>query len=51
MGFMVSQHSIEANLDKIKEIMEIKSPKTVKEVQNLKGKIAALNKCLSFFKV
>ena len=51
LGFMVSQHSIEANLDKIKEIMEIKSPKTVKEVQNLKGKIAALNKCLSFFKV
>ena len=32
LGFMVSQHSIEANLDKIKEIMEIKSPKTVKEV-------------------
>ena len=39
---MVSQHSIEANLDKIKEIMEIKSPKTVKEVQNLKGKTTSL---------
>ena len=59
MGFMVSQRGIEANPDKIKAIMEIKSPKMVKEVQSLIGKVNALNrfisrainKCLPFFKV
>ena len=33
--FMVSQLGIEANPNKIKAIMEVKSPKTVKEVQSL----------------
>ena len=32
LGFMVSQWGIEGNPDKIKTIMEIKSPKTMKEV-------------------
>ena len=56
---MVSQRGIKANPDKIKERMEIKSPKIVKEVQSLTGKVAALNKfisratnkCLPFFKI
>ena len=56
---MVSQQGIEANSDKVKAIIEIKSPKTVKEVQSLIGKVAALNrfvframnKCMPFFKV
>jgi len=59
LGFMVSQRGIEANPNKIKAIMEIKSPKTVKELQSLTRKVAALNrfiswsidKCLPFFKV
>ena len=59
LGFMVSQMGIEANPDKVKAIIEIKSPKTVKEVQSLTGKVAALNKfisratnkCIPFFKV
>ena len=50
---------IEASPDKIKAIMEIKSPKTVKEVQSLTGKVAtpnifvfrATDKRLPFFKV
>ena len=58
-GFMVSQRGIEANPDKVKAIIEIKSPKTVKEVQSLTGKVEALNrfisratnKCMPFFKV
>jgi hypothetical protein len=58
LGFMVSQRRIEANLDKIKDILEMSPPKTVKEVQSLTGKAAALNrfvsrstdKCLPFFK-
>ena len=32
LGFMVSQQGIEANPDKVKEIIEVKSPKTVKKV-------------------
>ena len=28
LGFMVSQRGIEANLDKVKAIIEVKSPKT-----------------------
>ena len=59
LGFIVSQRGIEANLDKIKVIMEIKSSEIVKEVQGLTGKVAALNrfvsqvtdKCLPFLKV
>jgi ribonuclease HI len=58
LGFMVSQRGIEANPDKIKAILEMSPPKTVKEVQSLTGKAAALNrfvsrstdKCLPFFK-
>ena len=57
LGFMVSQRGIEANPDKIKAILEMSPPKTVKEVQSLTGKAAALNrfisrstkKCLPFF--
>ena len=32
LGFMVSQRGIEANLDKIRAIMEMKPPRNVKEV-------------------
>ena len=37
-SFMVSQWGIEENPDKIKAIMEIKSPRTMKEIQSLMGK-------------
>ena len=59
LGFMVSQRGIEANLDKTRAIVEMAPPRNVKEVQNLNGKIAALNrfmlratdKCLPFFRM
>ena len=35
LGFMVSQQEIEANLEKVKAILDIASPKTAKEVQRL----------------
>ena len=41
---MVSQRGIEANLDKIRAIIEMAPPKNVKEVQSLNGKVAALNR-------
>nr|XP_023911584.1 uncharacterized protein LOC112023193 [Quercus suber] len=58
LGFMVSQRGIEANPEKVQAIINMASPKTVKEVQKLTGRVAALNrfvsratdKCLPFFK-
>ena len=58
LGFMVSQRGIEANLEKVRAIVDMRSPKTVKEVQKLIRRIVALNKiiskatdkCLRFFK-
>ena len=58
LGFMASQRGIEANPEKVQAIINVTSPKTVKEVQKLIGRIAALNrfvsrvtdKCLPFFK-
>ena len=58
LGFMVSQRGIEANPEKVQAIINMESPRTVKEVQKLIGRIAALNrfvsratdKCLPFFK-
>ena len=44
---MVSQRGIEANPDKIKAILEMTPPKTVKEVQSLTGRVAALNRFVS----
>ena len=58
LGFMVSQRGIEVNQEKIRAIVELEPPRTVKEVQSLNGKIAALNRfvsratdrCLPFFR-
>ena len=58
LGFMVSQKGIEANPEKVQAIINMASPRTVKEVQKLTDRIAALNrfisratdKCLPFFK-
>ena len=58
IGFMVSQRGIEANPEKVRAILEMSSPKTIKEVQSLTGRVAAFNrfvsramdKCLPFFK-
>ncbi|XP_077222133.1 uncharacterized protein LOC143855976 [Tasmannia lanceolata] len=57
LGFMVSQRGIEANLEKIKTVVKLTPPKTIREVQQLTGMIAALGRfvsksaerCLPFF--
>jgi hypothetical protein len=59
LGFMVSQREIEANPDKVRAILEMPYPQTTKQLQQLTGRLAALNrfvsrssdKCLPFFKV
>ncbi|KAL0420688.1 UNVERIFIED_CONTAM: Retrovirus-related Pol polyprotein from transposon [Sesamum latifolium] len=59
LGFMVTQRGIEANPLKIKDILEMKAPACINEVQRLTGRIAALSrfisksaeKSLPFFKI
>ena len=58
LGFMVSQRGIEANPEKVRAILNMTSPKIIKEAQKLTGRITALNrfvskamdKCLPFFR-
>ena len=47
LRFMVFQRGIEANPKKVKAILNMTSPKTVKKVQKLIGRIAALNRFVS----
>ena len=59
LGYMILSRGIEANPDKVKAILNMELPKTVREVQRLTGHLAALNRFLSksaqcglpFFKV
>ena len=59
LGFLVSQRGVEANPDKIKAIIDMKPPRTVREIQSLTGRVVTLNKfvskatdkCLPFFRV
>ncbi|XP_010665592.2 uncharacterized protein LOC104882874 [Beta vulgaris subsp. vulgaris] len=47
LGFLVDERGIEANPDKIKAVLEMKSPRNVREVQRLTGCLAALGRFLS----
>ncbi|XP_059441915.1 uncharacterized protein LOC132174241 [Corylus avellana] len=59
LGYMVSNQGIEANPKKIQAVLDMQSPKNTKQLQQLTGRIAALNlfisrsidKCLPFFKI
>ncbi|XP_059446338.1 uncharacterized protein LOC132177877 [Corylus avellana] len=59
LGYMVSSRGIEANPEKIQAVLDMQSLKNVKQVQQLTGRIATLNrfisrstdKCLLFFKI
>ena len=59
LGYMVSRRGIEANPEKIKAILEMQPPSSVKDVQRLAGWVAVLgrfvpksgDKCCEFFKV
>ena len=43
LGFMVNQHGIKANLEKIKALLEMSSPKKPKEIMSLLGRVATLS--------
>ncbi|GJR02724.1 reverse transcriptase domain-containing protein [Tanacetum coccineum] len=47
LGHIVSKRGIKANPKKIQALTSLKQPKTMKEVQILNGKLAALNRFLS----
>ena len=58
LGLMVSKRGIESNPGKIKEILDMEAPTSLKEVQKLTARLSALGrfisksgeKCLPFFK-
>ena len=47
IGFIVNNRGIEANPDKIKAVLDMASPSSIKEVQRLTGRIAALSRFVS----
>ena len=47
LGFIVNYRGIEANPDKIKAVLDMSSPSSIKEVQHLTGRIAALSRFVS----
>ena len=59
LGFIVNNRGIEANPDKIKVMLDMSSPLSIKEVQRLTRRIAALSrfvsrasdKCEPFFQI
>ncbi|GJR09833.1 reverse transcriptase domain-containing protein [Tanacetum coccineum] len=47
LGYMVTSEGIRANPKKTKAISNLQSPKTLKEMQSLSGKLASLNRFLA----
>ncbi|KAI5313233.1 hypothetical protein L3X38_042407 [Prunus dulcis] len=47
LSFMISQRGIEANPKNIQAILDMTIPKTVKDIQSLTGRVAALTKFIS----
>ena len=47
LGYMVTHRGIEVNLDQIKDINNLRSPRNPKEVQKLTGMAAALSRFIS----
>ncbi|KAL0455998.1 UNVERIFIED_CONTAM: hypothetical protein Slati_0939000 [Sesamum latifolium] len=47
LGYLVTQRGIEANPDKIQAIQQMREPQTIREVQQLTGRMAALNRFIS----
>ena len=47
LGFIVNSQGIEANLDKIKVVLDMIPPSNVREIQRLTGRIDALSRFVS----
>nr|GEU68899.1 reverse transcriptase domain-containing protein [Tanacetum cinerariifolium] len=46
LGYMVTPEGIKSSLDKPAAVLQLPSPRTIKEVQSLNGKLASLNRFL-----
>ncbi|GJV03552.1 reverse transcriptase domain-containing protein [Tanacetum coccineum] len=47
LGYMISPEGIKPCPDKTEDVLQLPSPRTIKEVQSLNGKLASLNRFLS----
>ena len=47
LGFIVNNRGIEANLDKIKVVLDMLPPSNIKDIKRLTGRIAALSRFVS----
>ncbi|RDX97491.1 hypothetical protein CR513_19729, partial [Mucuna pruriens] len=47
LGFMLSERGIEANPDKCRAVLNMRSPQNMKEVQQLMGRVIALSRFIS----
>ncbi|GJS23243.1 hypothetical protein Tco_0451875 [Tanacetum coccineum] len=47
LGYMITQEGIKPCPSKTEAVLQLPSPRTIKEVQNLIGKLASLNRFLS----
>ncbi|XP_075515568.1 uncharacterized protein LOC142550215 [Primulina tabacum] len=47
LGFIVTDRGIEVNQEKVKSVMSMPSPRSVKEVQKLTGRIASISRFIS----
>ncbi|XP_019159996.1 PREDICTED: uncharacterized protein LOC109156598 [Ipomoea nil] len=47
LGFMVTRNGIEPNPEKVRTILDMEPPRSIKEVQRLNGRLAALGRFLS----
>ncbi|XP_057740563.1 uncharacterized protein LOC130957736 [Arachis stenosperma] len=46
LGFMITQRGVEANPEKCRAVLEMTSPKNLKEIQKLTGRLTALSRFL-----
>ena len=59
LGFLVSKRGVKANPEKIRAVLDMRPPTTVKEVQRLASRVALLgrfvlksdDRCAEFFKI
>ena len=47
LGFIVNNRGIEANPDKIKDVLDMLPPSNIKDIQHLTGRIAVLSRFIS----
>ncbi|RDY04798.1 Retrovirus-related Pol polyprotein from transposon 17.6, partial [Mucuna pruriens] len=47
LGFMLTKRGIEANLEKCRVVVDMRSPQSVREVQQLMGRVTALSQFIS----